>query len=152
VTLEARRAGDALAASAVDLARVWRAGRAAVRPNAFPGLLDGVIESFLQRAGELLGEGRDPALVWPASTGVVRIPRDAALAREELEAEWDLVEEVLAAALQALRAGEGAVEWVKRAVLMARAGTRTLVRRSAPPGVLALSLLSDAATRRVREP
>jgi hypothetical protein len=151
VTLDPRRAGDALAASALDLARVWRAGRAAARPQAFPGLLDGVIESFLQVTGELLAEGRDPALAWPAAAGVVRIPRDARRAREELDAEWDLVEEVLTAALQALQAGEPAVEWVKRAVVIARSGSRTLGRPGGPPGVLALSLLSDAAaTRRAR--
>ena len=151
--MDAHRAGDALAASALDLARVWRAGRAAARPEAFPGLLDGLVESFLQVAGELLAEGRDPALVWPASAGVVRIPRDAQRAHEELDAEWDLVEEVLAAALQALQAGEAAVEWMRRAVVIGRAGTRHLGPRSGPPGVLALSVLSDAgATRRGRGP
>jgi hypothetical protein len=151
VTLDVRRAGEALATSSLDLARVWRAGRAAARPEAFPGLLDGVVESFLEVAGELLAEGRDPALVWPASAGVVRIPRDARRAREELDAEWDLVEEVLTAALQALQAGQPAVEWVKRAVVIARSGTRTLGPRNGPPGVLAVTLLSDAAaTRRVR--
>lgn len=151
MTLDARRAGDALAASALDLARVWRAGRAAARPGAFPGLLDGVVESFLQVTGELLAEGRDPALAWPAAAGVVRIPRDARRAREELDAEWDLVEEVLSAALQALHAGEPALQWVKRAVVIARAGSRALGRAGGPPGVLALSLLSDAAaTRRSR--
>lgn len=151
MTLDARRAGDALAASALDLARVWRAGRAAARPNAFPGFLDGVIESYLQVAGELLAEGRDPALVWPATTGLVRVPRNARLAREELDAEWDLVEEVLTAALRALHAGDAAVEWVKRAVVIARSGTRALGRAGGPRGVLAVSLLSDAAaTRRAR--
>jgi hypothetical protein len=148
---EARRAGDAIAASAPDLARVWRAGRAAARPDAFPGLLDGVVESFLQIAGELLSEGREPALVWPATTGVVRLPRDADLTRAELDAEWDLVEEVLAAALQALRADGAAAEWVGRAVFIARTGSRTLGRAGGPPGVLAVSLHSDAAaTRRAR--
>lgn len=151
MTLETRRAGDALSASAVDLARVWRAGRAAARPGAFPGLLDGAIESFLARAGELLADGRDPALVWPATEGLVRLPRDARCAREELDAEWDLVEEVLGAALRALDADEAAVEWVKRAVVIARAGSRTLGRAGGPPGVLGVALLSDpAATRRAR--
>jgi hypothetical protein len=151
MTLDARRAGDALAASALDLARVWRAGRAAARPDTFPGLLDGVVESFLQVTGELLAEGRDPALAWSAAAGVVRIPRDARRARDELDAEWDLVEEVLTAALQALQADDAAVEWVKRAVVIARSGTRALGRAGGPPGVLAVSLLSAAAaTRRSR--
>lgn len=147
----ARRAGDALAHSAPDLARVWRAGRAAARPEAFPGLLDGVVESFLQIAGELLAEDREPALVWPATVGVVRLPRDAELSRAELDAEWDLVEEVLAAALQALRADGLAMDWVRRAVFIARTGSRNLGRPGGPPGVLAVSLYSDAAaTRRSR--
>ncbi len=151
VTLDPRRAGDALVTSAIDLARVWRAGRAGARPHAFPGLLDGVVESFLAVAGTALAEGRDPALVWSATTGVVRLPRDARRTREELDAEWDLVEEVLAAALRALDAGDGPVEWMKRAVVIARGGVRTLGSAAGPPGVLAVRLHSDpAATRRAR--
>ena len=151
MTLDLRRAGDAISGSATDLARVWRAGRAAARPNAFPGLLDGVVESFLAQAGEALAEGRDPALVWPAAQGVVRLPLDARRAAEELDAEWDLAEEVLAAALRALDAGDGALEWVRRAVVIARAGSRTLGAPGGPAAVLAVRLHSDpAATRRAR--
>jgi hypothetical protein len=151
VTLPTLRAGDALAASATDLARVWRAGRAAARPFAFPGLLDGVVESFLALAGEALAEGRDPALVWPGTSGVVRLPRDARRAREELEAEWDLVEEVLVASLRALDADDEAVRWVERAVVIARAGARALGGAGGPHGVLAVRVLSDpGATRRGR--
>jgi hypothetical protein len=151
VTLDARRVGDALATSAADLARVWRAGRAAARPSAFPGLLDGLVESFLAAAGEGLAEGRDPALIWPATTGVVRLPLDARREAEELDAEWDLVEEVLAAALRALDAGDGALEWALRAIVIARAGARTLGGGGGPAGVLAVRLHSDpAATRRAR--
>ncbi len=151
MTLPAQRAGDAINASASDLARVWRAGRAAARPLVFPGLLDGVVESFLALAGEALAGGRDPALVWPATTGVIRVPRDGRRTREELEAEWDLVEEVLAASLGALDAGDEAVLWVKRAVVIGRAGTRSLPAAGGPRGVLAVKLLSDPrATRRVR--
>ena len=126
MSLDAQRTGDALAVSAPDLARVWRAGRAAARPHAFPGLLDGVLESFLAALGGALAGGRDPALVWSETGGVVRLPRDARRAREELEAEWDLVEEVLDASLQALRADAAAAEWIGRAVVFARAGTRSL--------------------------
>jgi len=151
VTLSDRRVGDALAASAPDLARVWRAGRAAARPQAFPGLLDGLIESFFGLAGEALADGRDPALVWPSTSGVVRVPRDARRARAELEAEWDLVEEVLVASLRALEARDEATLWVKRAVVIARAGARALGAPGGPAGVLAVRLLSDpGATRRAR--
>lgn len=149
MSLDAHRTGDALAASAPDLARVWRAGRAAARPAAFPGLLDGVIESFLAALGEALADGGDPALVWTATTGVVRLPRDARRALEELDAEWDLVEEVLGASLQALDAERAAAEWIERAVVLARAGARSLGAAGGPPGILAVRLLSDpAATRR----
>lgn len=151
MTLDDRRAGDAISASAPDLARVWRAGRAAARPDAFPGLLDGIVESFLDAAGDALCEGHDPALVWPRTQGIVRVPQDARRAREELDAEWDLVQEVLAAALRALSAGAPALEWMSRAVVFARAGARSLPAGGGPPGVLTVRLLSDpAATRRLR--
>jgi hypothetical protein len=151
VTVGALRAGDAIAASAADLARVWRAGRASARPNAFPGLLDGVVESFLVAAGDGLADRRDPALVWPSTAGVVRIPHDARRARAELDAEWDLVEEVLAAALRALQAGPPELEWIARAVVFARSGVRALASGGGPAGVLGVKLLSDpAATRRAR--
>ncbi|HEX9402618.1 MAG TPA: hypothetical protein VF912_21155 [Anaeromyxobacter sp.] len=152
--LDARRAGEALSNAAPDLVRVWRSGRAAARPNAFPGLLDGVVESFLARAGEALAEGRDPALVWPAVEGVVRVDaRDARRTREELEAEWDLLEEVLQAACRALDAWDAVREWLARAVVMARSGARELAAGGGPPGVLSVKVYSDpAATRRGRAP
>ena len=149
MTLDRRRAGDALAASSEDLARVWRAGRASARPAAFPGLLDGVVDSYLLQAGDALANGRDPALVWPATEGMVRLAvRDPLRTTQELDAEWDLVEEVLVAALRALDADEDAVEWARRAVVLARAGARTL-RRGGPPGVLPVILHSDPAATRV---
>lgn len=148
MTLDVHRAGDAIATSAADLARVWRAGRAAARAGAFPGLLDGVVEPFLAALGAGLAAGRDPALIWTETTGVVRLPRDRRRAGEELEAEWDLVEEVLGASLQALDAEPAAREWIDRAVVLARLGARAL-GAGGPPGVLAVRLLSDpAATRR----
>jgi hypothetical protein len=150
VSLDPRLTGDALTIAASDLARVWRAGRAAVRPAAFPGLIDGVLESFLAGAGEALADGRDPALVWASTTGVVRLARDERRTREELDAEWALVEEVLAASLRALDAGDPALEWVRRAIAIARAGIQSL-DRDGPEGVLAVRLYSDpAATRRAR--
>jgi hypothetical protein len=81
---------------------------------------------------------------------VVRLPRDPRRAREELDAEWDLTEEVLTAALRALAAGDDAVAWVERAVVIGRSATRSLGQGGAP-GVLTVSLLSSAgATRRAR--
>jgi len=148
VTLDRRRAGDAISASSEDLARVWRAGRASARPAAFPGLLDGVVDDYLLQAGDALANGRDPALVWPATEGVVRLDiRDPVRTVEELEAEWDLVEEVLVAALRALDADEESVQWARRAVVLARAATRSL-RSSGPPGVLPVLLHSDPAAMR----
>ncbi len=154
MTLDARRAGDALALSAADLARVWRSARAPTRPGVFPGYLDGVIEPFFALAGEGLAEGRDPALIWPAVTGVVRVDgRDARRTRAELEAEWDLVEEVLEAACRALDAGDAAREWISRAVVIARTDSRTLGAGGGPPGILTVRVLSGGgATRRARAP
>jgi hypothetical protein len=154
VTIDPRRAGDALASSAQDLVRVWRAGRAAARPGAFPGLLDGVVEPFLARAGEALADGRDPALVWPSVEGIVRVDsRDPRRTRAELEAEWDLLEEVLQTACRTLGAGDALREWVARAVVFARSGARALGAGGAPRGVLVVRLHSDpAATRRGRAP
>ena len=148
MSLDARRAGDAIAASSEDLARVWRAGRASARPAAFPGLLDGVVDSYLLQAGDALANGRDPALVWPATEGVVRLDaHDSVLTSAELDAEWDLVEEVLLAALGALEAGEDSVEWARRAVVLARTSTRAL-RAGGRSGVLAVLLHSDPAAMR----
>jgi hypothetical protein len=149
VTLDTRRVGEGIFGSAVDLARVWRAGRASSRPAAFPGLIDGIVESFLSTAGEALAAGRGPALVWPATTGVVRIDtRDPDRGDEELDAEWDLVAEVLEAALRALDADDDAIEWAGRATVLARAGTRALPS-GGPPGVLAVHLHSDPAAMRL---
>ena len=149
MTLDARRAGDAIAVSSQDLARVWRAGRASARPAAFPGLLDGVIDSFLLQAGDALANERDPALVWPATDGVVRLDvRDPERTAAELDAEWDLVEEVLHAALRALDAGEDAVQWAARAVVLARAATRAL-RSGGRSGVVPVLLHSDPAAMRI---
>jgi hypothetical protein len=151
VTLDARRAGDALSASSEDLARVWRAGRSSERPAAFPGLLDGVIESFMRSVGDALATGRDAALVWTATSGVVRlVAGNTAGSLEELDAEWNLVEEVLVSALRSLEVDKAVVEWAVSAVGHARAGTRGL-QAGGPPGVLAVRLHSDpAAMRRAR--
>jgi len=150
VTLEVHRAGDALAASADELARMWRSARAAARPDQLPGSLDGLIESFFVLVGEGLATGRDPVLLWPAAVGVVRVDgRDARRTRSELDAEWDLAEQVLQAACQTLDAGDAAREWISRAVVIARTGSRMLPEGGGPRGILTVRMLSGA-TRRAR--
>ena len=57
-------------------------------------------------------------------------------------------EEVLAAALRALDAGDGAVEWVNRAVVLARAGARSAGAAGGSRAVLAVRLLSRPAAAR----
>jgi hypothetical protein len=148
MTLDARRAGDALAASAADLARTWRSARMAARVERFPGLLDGLVEPFFALAGDALAEGRDPALVWPATVGVVRLDaRDPRRTRADVDAEWDLAEGVLHAACRALDAGDAAREWVSRAVVIARTGTRSLTR-GGPRGILVVRLHRATGVRR----
>jgi hypothetical protein len=127
---------------------VWRAGRTASRPAVFPGLLDAVAEPFLTRLGEALSDGRDPALVWPAVDGVIRVDgRDPRMTTAEIDAEWDLFEEVLRAACRALGADASVLEWVSRAVVIARAGSRNVQQRTRP-GVLAVRMLSPMAPTR----
>jgi hypothetical protein len=154
VSLDARRTGDALASAASELARVWRAARASERTEAFPGLLDGLVEPFLALAAEALAAGRHPALLWPAAEGTVRaIAGDARRTREEVEAEWGLLDEVLRAACRSLDADEEAREWLGRALALARAGARRLPDREGAPGILTVRVFSDpAATRRARGP
>ncbi len=152
MTLEGRRAGDAIATSAGELVRLWRATRAQARPDVWPGLLDGVMEDFFVRTGEALAEGSDPALVWPSVTGLVRIdPGARDRSRAEIDAECDVAASVLSAACEALDAAEAAGEWLSRAVATARAGARTLDAGGAPRGiVVAWSLSGLAGARRAR--
>jgi hypothetical protein len=150
VTPEARRAGEAIAASAGELTRVWRSARLQARPGAFPGLLDGVMEGFFTRAGEALAADRDPALLWPSTTGIVRLdPVALDRSREEIEAEWDLAVAVLASACEALGAGEAAAEWLERAIVLARAGSRTLDARGGPRTIVVVWALSGLGARRL---
>jgi hypothetical protein len=150
MTLAVGRAAEALAAAAPELARVWRAARAAERRDAFPGLLDAIVEPFFGLAAEGLGDGREPALVWPALAGAVRVQaRDAARTREEIDAEWTLAEEVLHAACRALDAGDDTRAWISQAIDAARVGARRLPDRAGAPGILMVRVYSDlAATRR----
>lgn len=142
-----RRAGDALRFAAPDLARIWRAARTAARTAVFPGLLDGVAESFLAAVGEAYGADRDPALIWPAVEGIVRLDgRDRVRGAAETEAEWDFMAEVLRAACRALAADDPTLEWMSRAVVIARTGCRSLPA-GAPPGVVTVRVLSPPPTR-----
>jgi hypothetical protein len=119
----------------------------AARPERFPGLLDGLIEPFFTLAGEALAEGRDPALVWPGVVGVVRLDaREPRRTRADLDAEWDLAEEVLQAACGALAAGDAAREWVSRAIVIARTGARSLTR-AGPRGILTVRLHGATGVR-----
>lgn len=154
MTLDARRTGDALALAAPDLGRVWRSGRAAARPGVSPGLLDGLVEPFFALAGEALAAGRHPALLWPAAAGVVRVfAGDPRRTRAELDAEWDLAEQVLHAASRTLDAGDDAREWISRAIAIARGGSRALPERSGAPAILTVRLFCrTGATRRGRGP
>jgi hypothetical protein len=151
VTKSARRAGDALVRASGELVRIWRSARAQDRPAVFPGLLDGLLPDFFLRAADGLGAGRDPALVWTECEGIVRLdPRDLDRSREELDAEWDLAEQVLVSACEALEAGDAASEWLARAIVIARTGSRTLDARSGPEGVAVVWWLSGF--RGVRRP
>lgn len=149
MTLDDRRVGDAIAGSAGELVRLWRATRAQSRPDVWPGLLDGLVDDFFVRTGEALARGRDPALVWPSTAGLVRIdPHGRERCRAEIDAEWDVVASVLSAACEALDAGEAAGEWLARAIVIARAGSRTLDRGGGPRGIVVAWVLSGLAAPR----
>lgn len=152
MTAGIRPCGIALAESAGELARLWRTTRAQARPGVWPGLLDGLVDDLFTQLGEGLAEGRDPALVWPGLTGIVRLdPREPERSRGELDAEWELVESVLEAACDALGSGDEVSEWLRRALVIARAGTRALDRGGGPPGVAVIwSLSGPHAPTRVR--
>ncbi len=147
MTRSARRAGDAIARAAPDLARIWRGARRQARPQVFPGLIDGIVEDFFARAGEALGDGRDPALVWPQTVGTMRVdPRAIFRSLDEIEVECDLAQEVLASAARALGAGPEATEWLARAVVIARNGARTVHAGLGPPGVVLVWAVSGLAS------
>ncbi len=148
MTLGSRRVGDAIAAGAADLVGIWRASRREARPQIFPGVLDGILMDFFSRAGEALASGKDPALVWPETTGVIRVdPAAPFRSVDEVEAEWDLVAQVLVASCEALGAEREAAEWLSRVILFARAGARSVHERAAPRGILIVWALSGLSTR-----
>lgn len=154
MTLDARGTGTALAAAADELVRIWRAARGAARPGVFPGLADGVMDAFALQAAASLAAGEPPLGAWSRTVGLVRLdPRDVAASVREIEAEWDLLGEVLRAACEALDAEPAAFEWLERALAAARAGAPALTDRAARPAGVAIAWAFSgltAAQRRAR--
>lgn len=150
--LDPRRTGAALVAAADELVRVWRSARHAARPGVFPGLADGVMGPFLERAGSALAAGAPPLGPWPRTAGAVRLdPKDVPASVREIEAEWDLLVEVARASCEALGSDPAAFEWLEKAIATARAGTSALPDRAArPAGVVIVYGFSGFAPSRRR--
>jgi hypothetical protein len=149
--LDARHTGSALGAAVDELVRIWRSARGAARPGVFPGLADGVMASFLEQAGSSLAHGEPPLGPWPRTVGAVRLdPKDVAASVRELEAEWDLLVEVLRAGCEALDSEPAAFEWLEKAVATARAGASALGDPTTRPVGVAIvwSFSGLAPTRR----
>jgi hypothetical protein len=145
VNMEAKAFGRALRRSAPELTRVWRLARAQANRPVFPGLLDGLVPSFLVEAGRLLGEGAAPEEAWSCTGGALRVgPGNSA---EELTVEWALLMEVLAAACESFQADPAAAAWLARAVATAERGTTragTGQAEGLPAGVLLVHTLRAA--------
>ncbi len=119
-----RRAGDVIARTAGELLRVWRAARQRT-PGTAAGRIDGLAGPFLVAAGEALARGDTAANVAARLAGVVRLDHaDAARSRRELDAEWALLGEVLASAVDAFGAEPPARRFLAEAVEAARAATQ----------------------------
>jgi len=140
VTLSTPQAGVALASASEEALRLWRSACRAERRTAFRALMDDLVEPFARRVGETLAAGAPPEEVWPAIWGVARLPRNAA---EEIQREWALAGEVVAAIADALHAGPEAREHALAAAREASRRTLELVAASpAPPGpVLAVRVI-----------
>lgn len=139
-----KAAGRILAQSAEELTRIWRLARASSRRQAFPGLLDGVVPSFLAEAGRILAEGGPPEAVWPAVAGTLRL--SPSLGPAELTAEWAVAMEVLAAVCESFGSEPAVAEWLARAVADAERGSTALANgggASRPPGLLLLRVLGE---------
>jgi hypothetical protein len=135
--------GRALRRAAPEQTRVWRLARAQAQRPVFPGLLDGLVPSFLAEAGRLLAEGGDPAAAWGAPAGTLRLaPGDSA---EELTVEWALLMEVLGAACESFQAQPAVAEWLAKAVAAGQRATAAVASgvegAPLPPGVLAFRTL-----------
>jgi hypothetical protein len=146
VSTDRAAAGEAIAASAADLTRLWRATRLQGRRRSLPGLLDGVVADVLLRAGEGLAAGDDPALPWSRAAGVVRLEvRERERWRAELDAEWDALESVFRGACEALAAGDEVSAWIAQALAAARAGARTLGEDGGPPSIVVVWWFAEPA-------
>lgn len=152
MNLDARHTGEALVSAADELLRIWRAARGAARPGVFPGVLDGAMGAFLIQAGSALAAGEPPLGAWPRTAGAVRLdPADPAASIREIEAEWDLLVEVVRASCEALGSEPGAFEWLEKAIAAARAGAPALLDRSArPTGVVIVFAFAGLAPVRRR--
>lgn len=128
MTLSLPQAGMALASASDEALRLWRSACRAERRTAFRGLMDDLVEPFARHVGEAIASGTPPEGIWGALHGVARLPPDA---REEIEREWALAGEVVAAIADALHAGPEARQ---HAVAAAReASRRTLEMAAASP-------------------
>ncbi len=146
MTLGVRRSGEVLRAAAGDLVRVWRATRYTSGAPEFPGLLDGVMEEFLERVAEALLLQQPAEGVWRSTRGVVRLVRGAQ-AGTILAAEWRLATDVLVSACDALEVAPEAAEVIRRAVEGAAAAVEPLLAGDAPPGVLVVRQLGGFTRR-----
>lgn len=146
MTLGVRRSGEALRAAAGDLARVWRATRYTSGAPEFPGLLDGVMEEFLERVAEALLLQQPPEGVWPATRGVVRLLRGEEAATTLAE-EWRLASDVLLSACEALEVSPEAADAVRKAIETAAAGIEPLLAGKGPDGVVVLRQLGGFRRR-----
>lgn len=146
MTLDLRRSGEALRAAAGDLVRVWRATRYTSGAPVFPGLLDGIMEEFLERVAEALLMGKRPEDVWPSTRGIVRVvSRKRSLSL--LADEWRLAGDVLQSACDALEVAPEAAEAVRRAMASAVSGIDSLATGHGPEGVLTIRQLDGFRPR-----
>lgn len=146
MTLGVRRSGEALRAAAGDLVRVWRATRYTTGAPVFPGLLDGVMEEFLERVAEALLLQQAPEDVWRATRGVVRLlPREDAAVL--LAGEWSLARDVLVSACDALEVAPEAADVIGKAVDTAAAGMDLLLAGDRPEGVVVVRQLAGFRRR-----
>lgn len=146
MTLDTRRAGEALRAAAGDLARAWRVSRHSAAMGVFPGALDGVIEEFLERVSEALFVHAAPQDPWAATSGVVRLlPGPRGL--EVVAGEWRLARAVLASACDALGVEAGVEARVLGMVDQAASRAEALVRGGGPAAILLVRQLGGFMQR-----
>lgn len=153
MALELTACGKAIAQSADELARIWRLARAPALPEVFPGLLDGVMQAFFARAGQLMASSGEPEQVWHGLSGIVCWSPE--LGAKELTQEWAVAMEVLTAACESLDAEPSAAQWLARAVAEAEKGTANLrdgdPSLKAPEGIVTVLLFGELRPRRRRD-